>query len=96
MDIVVKSLHDRHFGTPVPLFKRLGGRLIPKNSVFLRRIEKVGLAPKWILKNRVNLVLRCSTASNCQLKPRSRWGGIRIKLVIVALHEGNGLPIETG
>jgi hypothetical protein len=46
MDIVVKSLHDRHFGTPVPLFKRLGGRLIPKNSVFLRRIEKVGLAPK--------------------------------------------------
>src|SRR5580700_3404408 len=38
------GLHYRHFGAPVPLFKRLGGLLIPKNSVFLRRVEKVGLA----------------------------------------------------
>ena len=32
----VKSLgpHYRHFGASVPLFKRLGGRLIPKNSRF--------------------------------------------------------------
>jgi hypothetical protein len=41
----VKSLglEQRHFGEPVPLFKRLGSRLIPKNSLFRWRLEKVGL-----------------------------------------------------
>jgi hypothetical protein len=37
--------HDRHFGTPLPLLKRLRGRFTPKNSAFWRRVEKVGLKP---------------------------------------------------
>jgi hypothetical protein len=37
------GLAYRYFGQSVPLFKRLGGRLIPKNSAFWRRVEKVGL-----------------------------------------------------
>ena len=37
------GLHYSHFGRPVPLFKRLGGRLIAENSAFWRRVEKVGL-----------------------------------------------------
>jgi hypothetical protein len=37
------GLYYRHFGEPVPLFKRLGGRFFSKNSPFLRRVEKVGL-----------------------------------------------------
>jgi hypothetical protein len=41
----VKSLglEQRHFGEPVPLFKRLGDRFLPKNSSFQRPVEKVGL-----------------------------------------------------
>ena len=38
------GLEQRHFGEPVPLFKRLGGRFFPKNSSFQRPVEKVGLA----------------------------------------------------
>ena len=38
------GLHYRHFGTPLPLLKRLRGRFPPKNSAFWRRVEKVGLA----------------------------------------------------
>jgi hypothetical protein len=34
------------FWDPVPLFKRLGGRLFAKNSRFQRRVEKVGLTLK--------------------------------------------------
>jgi hypothetical protein len=45
------GLHYRHFGAPVPLFKRLGGRLMPKNSAFLRRVEKVGLATFTAVQN---------------------------------------------
>jgi len=37
------GLAYRHFGEPVPLPKRLGGRFFPKNSPFQRRVEKVGL-----------------------------------------------------
>ena len=37
------GLDYRHFGEPLPLFKRLGGRFFPKNSPFQRRVEKVGL-----------------------------------------------------
>jgi hypothetical protein len=37
------GLDYRHFGEPLPLFKRLGGRFLPKNSSFQRRVEKVGL-----------------------------------------------------
>jgi hypothetical protein len=37
------GLEQRHFGEPVPLFKRLGGRFFPKNSSFQRPVEKVGL-----------------------------------------------------
>jgi hypothetical protein len=39
------GLEQRHFGEPVPLFKRLGGRFFPKNSSFQRPVEKVGLSP---------------------------------------------------
>jgi hypothetical protein len=41
------GLEQRHFGEPVPLFKRLGGRFFPKNSSFQRPVEKVGLGPIW-------------------------------------------------
>jgi hypothetical protein len=37
------GLHYKHFGTPLPLLKRLRGRFAPKNSAFWRRVEKVGL-----------------------------------------------------
>jgi hypothetical protein len=38
------GLDYRHFGEPLPLFKRLGGRFLPKNSPFQRRVEKAGLS----------------------------------------------------
>jgi hypothetical protein len=37
------GLYYKHLGAPVPLYKHLGGRFIPKNSAFRRRVEKVGL-----------------------------------------------------
>src|SRR5262249_9926329 len=37
------GLYYRHFRAPVPLFKRLRGRLIPKNSPCQPRVGKVGL-----------------------------------------------------
>jgi hypothetical protein len=37
------GLAYKQFGESVPLFKRLGGRFLPKNSRFRRRVEKVGL-----------------------------------------------------
>jgi hypothetical protein len=43
------GLHYRHFGTPLPLLKRLRGRFTPKNSAFWRRVEKVGLAAKTLV-----------------------------------------------
>jgi hypothetical protein len=39
------GLHYRHFGTPLPLLKRLRRRFSPKNSAFSRRVEKEGLMP---------------------------------------------------
>ena len=45
MGIVVKRSALQALWGTCSLFKRLGGRLIPKNSAFLRRVEKVGLAP---------------------------------------------------
>jgi len=41
-----------HFGKPVPLFKRLGGRFFPKKSPFQRRVEKVGLSRFTIVFDR--------------------------------------------
>jgi hypothetical protein len=49
------GLAYKQFGESVPLFKRLGGRFLPKNSPFRRRVEKVGLSvselffPFWIV-----------------------------------------------
>jgi hypothetical protein len=38
------GLHDRRFGAPLPLFKRLAGRSIPKIAAVLPRFEKVALS----------------------------------------------------
>ena len=37
------GLSQRQIREPAPLFKRLGGRFVPKNRVFSCRVEKVGL-----------------------------------------------------
>jgi hypothetical protein len=50
------GLDYRHFGEPLPLFKRLGGRFFPKNSPFQRRVEKVGLTTVRFLGTFLELV----------------------------------------